>query len=290
MLIPFKDIALALFINLLWGANVVAVKIGLVAIPPMWSAFWRFLLGVACIALWARYNRVRLWPISGEWPALLWLGALFTVQIALMYWGIEYSTGAIASILIATNPLFGALFSHVLIPGDRLTPVRSGGLLLAFLGTALVMVDDPADLGSTDHLWGNIMVLASAALLGWRLVVSAKLVRKMEQTRVIVWQMLLSLPVFAAIGWGWESVAWEQMGWAPVASIIYQGAAIAGFAFMISAYLLKHYQPSIVLSFNFISPIFGVILSLGLLGEALQWNLLAGMTAVGLGLYLIARS
>ena len=45
----------------------------------------------------------------------------------------------------------------------------------------------------------------------------------------------------------------------------------------------------VVLAFNFLSPVFGLLLSLLLLGEALTWHVAAGMAAVGLGLYLITR-
>jgi drug/metabolite transporter (DMT)-like permease len=42
---PWRVLALGLFINLLWGGNFSAVKLGLQAVPPLWSAFFRFLLG-----------------------------------------------------------------------------------------------------------------------------------------------------------------------------------------------------------------------------------------------------
>ena len=298
MTIPLPAVALALFINLLWGANVFAAKIGLLAVPPMWSAFWRFALGVACLWAWARFNHIRLWPEPGEWRGLSWLGALFTVQIAFMYWGIDWSTGAMASVLIATNPLFGALFSHLAFASDRLNIQRVAGLTIAFAGTMLVMVPDPAmlaEIGQTAaESWrtvlGNAMVLLSAALLGGRLVFNAKLVRRMESTRVIIWQILFSLPAFAVVAALTERIVWERMDWTVVAALVYQGAAIAGFAFMISAWLLKRYSPSVVMSFNFIAPVFGVVLSIAFLGEALHWPLLVGLGGVGVGLYLTTKS
>ena len=35
----------ALAISLFWGANIVALKIGLSAFPPSWGAFWRMGVG-----------------------------------------------------------------------------------------------------------------------------------------------------------------------------------------------------------------------------------------------------
>ena len=122
-----------------------------------------------------------------------------------------------------------------------------------------------------------------------RLVFTSKLLRRIESTRVIMWQMIFSLPVYAAAGWLLEEVNWEALSWEPLAGIAYQGVVVAGFNFMAMAWLLQRHPASIVLSFNFLSPLFGVVLSAWLLGDALTWHVLAGMVAVVLGLALITR-
>ncbi len=286
---PWPAIVLAVVINLLWGANVPAVKIGLIAIPPLWSAFWRFLLGVVCLAAWARMNGVSLRPQPAEWAGLALLGGLFTVQIALMNLGIRYTTGAMASILIATNPLFAGLFAHLWVPGDRLSVVRAAGLLVAFAGICLVFLPDLAGAALQATAVGNAICLASAALLGGRLVFSSRLLQRIETSRVVVWQMLFALPCFAAGGWLWEEVRWDALGWYPLAGIVYQGIVVAGFNFMCMAYLLRRYSPSVVTSFNFFSPAFGVLLSFVLLAETVTWHVWAGLLAVAAGLVLVTR-
>ncbi len=42
----------ALTTCILWGGNVVALKIGLQTFAPFWSAFWRILAGIVVVALW----------------------------------------------------------------------------------------------------------------------------------------------------------------------------------------------------------------------------------------------
>lgn len=290
MAIPLRAIFLAIFIHALWGGNTVAVKISLVAFPPLWTAFFRFVLGIFCIYAWARYSRIRILPSAREWPVLLLLGVLFTAQIGTMNIGIHFSTGSIASILLATNPLFAALFTHVLLPDDRLNQAKAVGLAVAFVGTGLVLLQD-SEL-STLQLFnlGNWILLFSAALLGLRLAYSARLLRQIDMVRVLIWQMIVSLPLFALGGFYFETIAWHNISWWPLAGLLYQGLVIAGLGFMVSAYLMKRYQPSVVVSFNFVSPISGVLLSMWLLAEPLTWHLVAGVITVGFGLYLIART
>lgn len=287
--IPLQAILVAIGIHTLWGANPVAVKFGLLAFPPMWSAFLRFSLAVVCIAAWAWMNRIQFLPTREEWRPLFVLSLLFTFQIGTMYVAIDLSAATMSAVLIATNPLFAALFAHVFIAGDRLTPARSIGLIVAFSGTAVALLQS-ADAQTIEiEKFGNWLMLFSAAVLGGRLVLTAKMLQQIHQVRVVCWQMLLSLPLYAAGGFLWETIRWENVGWQPLAGIAYQGIVIAGLGFMLNAYLMQRYRPSIITSFNFISPIAGVLLAAWLLGEPVTAMLLAGMSLVGLGLYLIAR-
>lgn len=276
----------ALAIHTLWGGNPVAVKLGLEAFPPLWSGFLRFALGCLCVFAWARHVRVPLLPQRGEWLPLAAISALFTVQIWLMNVGYGATTAANGAVLISANPLFGVLFAHFLIPGDRVGPARALGVAVAFGGVALVITRGAGlELGTA----GDWIVLASASLLGLRLALSGRLLRRVNEVRLTLWQMLLSLPLFLAGALAWEEIRWEAIGAAPVAGILYQGIVVAGLAFTVNFYLIRRYTPSVMISFNFVSPVAGVLLGVLILGEGLTAGLLGGMALVALGLALIAR-
>ena len=285
--IPARAVFAALAIHVLWGGNPVAVKLGLEAFPPLWSGFLRFALGCACVLAWARYARIPVLPARGEWPALLVLGALFTLQIALLNYGFEATTAANGAVLIAANPLFGVLFAHFLIPGDRVGALRALGVAVAFAGVALVITRGAGLSGAGSA--GDWIVLASACLLGLRLALSGRLLRRVNEVRLTFWQMVVSLPLFLAGGLAWEEIRWERIGAAPLAGILYQGIVVAGLAFTVNYYLMRRYSPSVMISFNFVSPVAGVLLGVAILGESVSLSLLGGMALVALGLVLIAR-
>lgn len=290
--IPARAVFAALAIHTLWGANPVAVKLGLEAFPPLWSGFLRFALGCLCVYAWARYARIPIRPERGEWPALLAIGVLFTIQIALMNIGFGATTAMNGAVLIATNPLFGVLFAHFLVPGDRVGPARAAGVAIAFGGVALVLGGAaPADpvAGTWGAGAGDWIVLASAGLLGLRLAFSGRLLRRVNEVRLTFWPMMVSLPLFAAGALAWEEIRWEQIGAAPVAGILYQGIVVAGLAFTVNFYLMRRYSPSVMISFNFVAPVAGVLLGMAILGERLSAGLLGGMALVAVGLVLITR-
>ena len=289
MNIPLQAICVAIFIHFLWGGNPVAVKFTLLAFPPLWSAFFRFVLGILCVVLWAKINRIAIWPQRWEWPMLLAISGLFTVQIGLMNIGADLTTGTMAAVLISTNPLFAACFAHILIVNDRLTLRKTIGLFIALAGTTLTLLQSNGNSALQLSNWGNWITLLSAGLLGWRLAYSAKWLRHIDPVRVVIWQMAFSLPLFAAGGFLFETIQWQNISWIPITGLIYQGIVIAGLGFMVNSYLMKHYQPSVIMSFSFVSPISGVLLSLWLLGDPLSCHLWVGVATVGLGLFLITR-
>ena len=287
--VPLGAVLVSIVIHSLWGGNPVAVKFSLVAFPPLTTAFLRFAIGIACIALWAHWRGVRLLPDKGEWQALWGVAVLFAMQITLMNIGFDHTSGAMGSVLIATNPLFAVTFAHFLVAGDRMTPVKALGLLVAMAGSLLALLED-ADLSTLDlGAAGNWIVLSSAVMLGFRLSLSARIVRRIEPTKVAMWQMVLSLPMFGAGALLFEEIVWDRVGAGPIAGLLFQGIVIAGVGFTVSYHLMRRYTPSVMMSFNFISPIAGVSFSAWLLGDRVGTLLLAGMALVAVGLYLVAR-
>jgi len=254
----------------------------------MWSAFVRFLIATLCVLLWARYKRINIWPRKGYRSTLFIVGTVFTIQIAVMNIGFSLTSGTVASILQSTNPLFVALFAHFMIAGDRLNFRRVIGLIVAFVGASLVLLKGNRVEGIDLIGVGGFVVLASSALLGLRLVLMVKPLRALDEVPVVLWMMIIGLVPFALGGLLFETIRWESLGWVPVAGLLYQGVVIAGLGFMVFSFLMKRYSPSVVSSFNFVSPISGVLVSMALLGDQLTVGIMFGVVFVGAGLYLAA--
>ena len=282
-------VVLAVAVHSLWGGNAVAIKLSLEAFPPMWTAFLRFTIAVVGVALWAGFRGIPMRPKRSEWWWLVLLGIFFSIQIGVMNIGFEHTSGSIGSILMATNPIFAALWAHFLVAGDRLTRQRIIGLFVAFLGAAVVILQSGHIDGATAIGVGSGLVFLSAALLGGRLAYTGRLLQRMDEVRVVLWQMLISVPVFGVAAVMSENIVWERVGLAPIAGIVYQGLVVAGLGFMLLTYLMKRYSTSVITSFNFVSPISGVLLSVLLLGDKITFHVLAGVALVGTGLYLVAR-
>ena len=282
-------VAVAVAMNCIWGGNPVAVKLSLEAFPPFWTAFLRFCLGIACVGVWARLAGIRLFPSAEEWKPFLGLSLLFGVQIWVMNVGFGLTTGVMGSVLNSVYPLVAALLGPLAVAGDRLDSIRALGLVAAFIGTATVLLGETAT-GELELLsTGNWLVLLSGTLLGIRLVVSTRVIRATDPVRATFWQMMLAQPWFLAGALATETIAWDAIGWRPIAGIAFQGVIIAGLGFMIIAYLLRRYRPSTMISLGFVTPVSGALLAAWILDETVSQSFVVGLLEVAVGLALVLR-
>lgn len=287
--IPLHAALLAVFINVLWGGNPVAVKVALEWLPPLWTGFFRFVLGVLTVALYALWRGIALWPNQAEWRSLWVLAVMFAVQITIMNVGYDMTSASVSVVIQATFPLFVALMAHFYLEDDRLQPAKSLGLIIAFIGVSVIILREAGLAASGWVGLGPLVVLLSSILLAGRIVFSAKLVKSIDPVKVTIWQMILSLPYFLIGGLVFEEIQWQNFGTGPLLGILFQGVVIAGFGFVVAITLPKYYNPSLVTSIGFVTPVSGVLLAMWLLGDPLTWQLIVGTLTVGLGLFLIVR-
>lgn len=275
---------LALFVSILWGGNVVALKFGLATFPPFWSAFWRMLSACLAVILWAKLQRVRILPKREEWGPFAALGLMFTAQISGLNVGTNWTSAAYAVALLNSHPVFTNLYAHFFDSEDKLTPRRISGLVLAFVGIIYVAVGRP-DASLAPHPgWGNPLMIVSANLLAVRVIYTRRLVQSADPERPVIWQMAWSLPIFLGLALATEPAALKPVTWEPVAAILYQGVLIAGFCFVVWTTLLRRHSAANLSMFGFSVPIFGVALSAFVFDETVQLNLLVGVALVTLGI------
>ena len=279
----------ALGLSILWSGNVVAIKLGLIAFPPFWSAYWRFLIALAAVGLWARFRGLALMPEPNEWRPLGILAVLFTVQISILNLGVNWTSPSYGIVLLNAHPIFASLLAHFFVPGDRLSPRRVIGLATAFSGICVVFLGNPPADIAPRPLLGNLLVVLTSFLLGARLVYTNRLVQSIEPIRTVLWQTIFSVPAFLLAAWLFEPPLTASIPTAPMLALLYQGVVIAGVCFVGWTMLLKHHSPGTLSMFGFTAPLFGIFLSALFFGEAITARLWIGLVAVTAGILLVTR-
>ncbi|HAA74838.1 TPA: hypothetical protein DCE37_06955 [Candidatus Latescibacteria bacterium] len=281
-------IAITIMTAVLWGGNSVAIKMALSGASPLFLAGLRFLLGGLFVAIWAVIARVSLRLEPGELGRILRLIVLFVSQIYLLNAGTHYTLAGRSTVLISAYPFFTALFAHLYIEGDRASRSRFAGMALSFSAVVVVFVESFAT-NQLDYLLGDGLVLASACLLGARQVYTKRLAQNIAPTRLLVWQALISLPIFFGASLLIEPEPRVTLNAWVSAGVLYQGVVIAGFCFLVMTGLLKTYKASRVGVFGFITPLIGVALSGFLLEEPVSPALIGSVILVGIGIVIANR-
>ena len=282
-------IFIAFGVSMIWGGNLVALKLGMETLPPFWSAFWRMVAGVGVVSLWAWTQGVSLKLKHGEAGPIFTLGAMFAVQICLLNLGVDFTSPAYAVVLLNAHPVFTNLFGHFASSEEDLNPRRLLGLALAFGGVCFVALGAPdAGLAPRPGL-GNILMIVSSALLAIRVIYTRRIIQDVHPLKPVVWQMGLGLPVFIVLAVVIEPPLLQPLSWVPVAAILYQGVAVAGLCFVVWTTLLRKHSASTLSMFGFTVPFFGVFLSAVTFGESLSANLLVGAALVTAGILIVTR-
>jgi drug/metabolite transporter (DMT)-like permease len=136
------QIALYALLCVIWGSTWLVIKIGYGGLGPFNVAAVRFFVAGAILAALVPAFRAR-WP-SGrvEWALVAWIGlVLFAADYGLIYWAEQYIESGLTAILFAILPLITIVCAHVYVPGDRITPRKLAGTLLAFVGVAALFSD-----------------------------------------------------------------------------------------------------------------------------------------------------
>jgi drug/metabolite transporter (DMT)-like permease len=280
--------AAAVLISLLWGANSVVIKLGLEDTPPLRLAGMRVIVGGIVICLWAwttgRFAgfRVERW----EWRPLTVLGLLFSVQMGATNIGTWLTSASHATVLVNLYAVHTVVLAHFMIPGDRLSVPKLGGVLVAYSGIVALFASQWSHGAPT--LLGDVIVTAAGILLAERTVYLARAVQRLDPVKLLLAQAVVGTACFALASFLVEptSTRWTAR---LAGSIAYQGVLISGFNFVVNLALLRDYRPSALSAFFLTQPIFGVVAAALVAGDPLTPVLVLACVTVAAGIGLTYR-
>ena len=280
--------ALALLLSTLWAGNPVANKAGLDDAGPMRLGWLRFAIGGVVVLIYAVATRQSFRVLRHEWVPLALLGTLFTVQLAFMNIGQDFSTAGHAVVVTSTFPLWTGEFAHFFMPGDRISRSRTLVTLVKYSWVIAVFYKGFAD-SSSDFLVGDLLLLGSAVLLGGRQVYLSQLGQGIAQHKLLISQGVFGVTAFVIASLIFESDEAFVVTTRLVVALLYTGVLIAGLGFIGQTWLLKRYLPSRVTVISLSQPIFGVLFSWWILGESVGGELYIGAALVVVGSALAQR-
>lgn len=287
--------ALLIAVSANLGLNQALIKLVNAGMSPAFQAGMRSacaILPVVGYMLW-RSRKIRL--DDGSLVPGIVCGVIFAAEFYLLFGALDRTTVSRSAVLFYTMPVWVALAAHFLIPGDRLTPRRVAGLLLAVAGVAVAMLRPSAGsvtagsgLAST-MLTGDLMALAGAT--GWAAIVIIARTTKLSKSSPemqLLYQLVISAPLLILLAWaGGDTLrTMTPLLWGAFA---YQVIGVVAVGFTVWFWLLSVYPASGMASYAFLTPLFGVLFGWLIFGEQLTPSLIIALVLVGAGIWLVNR-
>lgn len=248
---------------------------------PVATAFWRVLLSLPLVALWARFEAPHPVGTRTPWLLLALAGLFFAGDLGLWHLSIETTSVANSTFLVNLAPILVGLAAWVLF-GERLHLPYFVGLALAVVGAALLV---RASLGFGTGAKGDAIALVAAFLYaGYQLTV--KQLRRTSSTARI---MLVSGGVATlallvmAVALGERLLPATGSGWLVLVAV----ALICQFAGQsLITYAMAHLPAALSSISLLVQPVAAALLAWALFGERLGVLQFLGGAAVlaGIGL------
>ena len=268
---PLDSTAFSVMVLLtaLWGAQQVVIKLTASDISLVMQAGIRSVIATVLVLGWAASKRIALWERDGTlWPGVI-AGLLFGGEFVFIYAGLEHTAASRMVVFIYLAPVLTALGLHMLVPGERLVPGQWAGVLLSFAGVALAFWEGFDARGNT---WlGDLCgVIAAALWAATTVLIRASKLARATATKTLFYQLgvsALMLPL-ASLALGEKGVI--ALTPLAIASLAFQGVIVAFASYLAWFWLLTRYLAARLAVFSFLSPMFGVLAGVIVLGEPLR--------------------
>ena len=288
-------VASLLLCCVLWGLNQVAAKLALADVPPLIQAGARSLGAALLVALWAWRGSVSLSTRNGTLAAGLLAGALFAAEFACVFIGLQYTSASRMIVFLYASPFVVALGLPLVAHSERPGAVQWLGLAAAFGGVAWAFAEGFSAsfvaLGPRQWL-GDTLGLVAAVLWGaTTLVIRGSRLASAPPEQTLLYQLLVSGVLLTAasplLGETWP--AWSSLGPRPLLLMGFQTVVVTFASFLLWFWLVRHYPATRVTAFTLLTPLFGLMAGVLLLGEPLTPRLVVACAAVVLGIALVNR-
>jgi drug/metabolite transporter (DMT)-like permease len=281
------------FIPALWAVNYFCARLAPGVVDPHMLALGRWAMAGLILGGLARHEiwqaRRQIWSDRWRYLALGTLGML--ICGAWVYWGAQTTSAMNIALIYAAAPVLIAWGSAIWLD-ERMRPRQMFGVALALVGVVHVVVKGHW-VALTQMQWSVGDVLIMAATLSWAAyaLLQKKWVCTLSSTArlaCICAGGVITLLPFAL----WESLQPQAPQWTWYATILLLAVALVpGIgAYWIYAWAQKTLGASRTSMTLYLGPLWGALVSWGLLGESLGWHHAVGSLLILPGVALVVQS
>jgi drug/metabolite transporter (DMT)-like permease len=288
---PNRALAIAAFVTvcIVWGTTYLFIRIAVETIPPVLLTASRYVFAglvmtTVCLIRGERLPRDRKTLGNLALVGFLMVG----VGNLAVVWAEQWVPSGMAALLVATAPFWMAITEMLRPDGDRLDLQRGIGMLVGFVGVAILVTPSSSGSHFDSHFVIGALVIQLGAI-GWQLgsvrgKYSIKGVPLMVSASLqMLFGGVLTGIIGFALGEGPRFVVTPRT-FAALAYLAIFGSIIAYSAYV---YALAHIRTTNMSLYAYVNPVVAVLLGWLVLKEELTWVSIVAMCVILAGVALV---
>ena len=280
-----KQWLMLITLSILWGGSFFFVEVALNDLPAFSIVAFRVIISAA--TLWAVVFALKL-PIPktiGIWLAFLVMGLLNNaIPFSLITWGQVQVSAGLASILNAAVPFFTVIVAGILLPDEKVGPLKIIGVAIGFFGVA-VMIGMPST-QENYYLLAQFAILASGVSYAFATTYGRRFKRLGVHPIVLagaqaVAASLVMIPIALSVD-GTPNL--NHISWSAILALLGLGVVSTAVAYILFFKILDSAGAVNVSLVTLLIPISAILLGVFVLQERLEMIHLIGMGLIAIGL------
>ncbi|KUK84659.1 MAG: DMT(Drug/metabolite transporter) superfamily permease [Mesotoga infera] len=278
-----------ILVSFFWGSTYMAIKIGVEDMPPMFFAGVRFLIAGLIMIVFSFIRGYAFPAGKSEFSRLSLIGLFMLLGgNGLVVFAEQWVDSGVASLIMATIPIFAGVLEHFFIRTTRLTLKALSGLLLGFFGVYFLLV--PAEHGISIDIPGILVLLSASFLWSTGTVLSKTFKGNSSIVSNIGIQMFaggVGLMFVSAITGEFSRVRFSMNSVLAIAYLVVFGSLVAYSSYI---YLLQKWPATKAGTYAYINPLVAVSLGAIFLGEKINFLMILSMVGIFLGVLIVQKS
>jgi drug/metabolite transporter (DMT)-like permease len=282
------DWFLFVLLGFLWGSSYLFIKIGVEAgFHPFTLVATRLLFGAVLLGIVVAIAREALPRSLRTYGHLFVMGILsVALPFSLITWAEQSTDSTLAAILNASVPLFVILIAAAVLVDESITTNRVFGLIVGFVGVAILVGFDPGVLAGTDAL-AAVALIGSSASYAAGAVYARRFVHGLRPMIPAVLQVSFALLISASLAFIFEQPITIPGRFDAILAAVWLGLLGSGTAYLLFFRLLGRWGATRTSLVAYLLPVFGIVLGALVLQEPVDARIIIGTGLVIGGIALV---
>ena len=282
------DFSLLILLAIIWGSSFFNIKLATYSYEPITLALVRVIFASIPLLILCKIKNIYIEAFTKNWKPYALIGLCnIAIPFVLIAIGTAKINSYLAAILMSTTPLSGSILAHIFTKDEKLSFLKSLGVLIGFSGIILLFFDKVI-INSENYLYALITILGSTFYCIGGLLTLKLRNKKNENvtTSTTLWSVIFLLPFSLIFETPWNS----NPTMSATLSLLYLGIVATGLAWLIRFRILTVNGLVFQTQVAYLIPIFGVLFGYFLMDEIITWRVLLSLVIILIGIHIFKKN